>query len=111
MSVRSKSRVLHMPPALNTMNEWKSTYATPLAKPWTHPYHHPIKGTSNETSYLFSLYPAPGARAPMKPCLNFLSGLSSISTDREGPDQYQNQQPWCSWIINLATGKVAASYT
>ena len=81
LGVRSKSRVLHMPPALSTTNEWESTYATPLAEPWTHPYHHPIKGTSKETCYLSSLYPAPGARAPMKPCLNFLSDLSSISTD------------------------------
>ena len=45
-----------------------------------------------------------------------LAWISCLSSHRfllmgEGSGQYQNQQPWYSWILNLATGKVAASYT
>ena len=56
--VRSKSRVLHMRPALNT-----------------------TKGVGRPPKPL----PTAAAGAPIKPCLNFLSGLSSISIDWARP--------------------------
>ena len=47
----------------------------------------PAWGVSKGTCYLFSLPPA-AAGAPVNPCLHFLSGLLSISTDSGG------QEPW-----------------
>ena len=55
--------------------------------PWTHPYPHPIQGTSlppqgasKGICCLFSQPPA-SVGTPIKPCLNFLSGLQSVSID------------------------------
>ena len=65
---RKKSRVLRMPPAHNTTKGVGKTPKPPLwPDPWTHPYPHPISGTSSpaplreqaskETCYLFLLPP------------------------------------------------------
>ena len=81
----SKSRVLHMRPAHTTT---KGVGRPPKPRLWTHPYPHPIEGASSPpprgaskgTCYLLSL-PHTAAGAPVKPCLNFLSGILSISID------------------------------
>ena len=62
------------------------------------PYPHPVQGISSQhlvkqvskgTCYLFSLTLV-AAGAPKKPCLNFLSGLSSISIkETKNPGWYQ----------------------
>ena len=73
-SVRSKSRALHLPPALNSTRE----VGRPLGHPssptnsWTHPYPHPICGTSSPylrqqvENLLFALAPLCCSRRPNK---------------------------------------------
>ena len=59
------------------------TTPTPGPTPIRTPYKEtapPAPGVSKGTCYLFSLPPA-AAGVPIKPCLNFLSGLLSISID------------------------------
>ena len=75
----SKSRVLHMPLAHNTTKAVGKPPKPPLwPYPRTCPYPHPIWGTSSPPS-LGASSPAAAAGVPIKPCLNFLSGLWSIS--------------------------------
>ena len=79
-----------MPSAHNTTWGVSKTPKPPLwPDSWTHPYPHRVEGTSlpplrepasKGNCYLFSLPPG-AAGAPVKPCLNFLSGLWSISVD------------------------------
>ena len=77
----SKSRVQHMLSALNTTWRMGKTPKPPLwPDPGAYPCPHPIIsipptwGVSKGTSYLFLLPPV-AAGVPVKPDLNFLSGL------------------------------------
>ena len=81
--VASKSRVLSMPPAQHTTRGVGKTPKPPPAPPLDTPLLSlprrnrlatPPQGASKGTCYLFSL-PAATAGAPVKTCLNFLSGL------------------------------------
>lgn len=82
--VRSKSRILSMPPGHNTTYGVGKTRKPPLQlNRWTSPNPHPMQGTSlphlreqgsNGTRCLFLLLPAI-AKVPKEPGLNFLSGL------------------------------------
>ena len=78
-----------MPPAHTTTKGWSDHLSypssptpghTPTLTPYKEPAHHPRQGVSKGNCYLFSLTPA-AAGAPVKPCLNFLPGLLSISID------------------------------
>ena len=87
----SKSRVLCMPPCTQHHQRSGGNTPEPSLQPsaCTHPYCHPVQRTSSfpplgtklarETD-LFSL-PAAASGAPIKPCLDFLCGLWSISID------------------------------
>ena len=59
----------------------------------------PPQGVSTRTCYMFSL-PGAAAGAPVKPCLNFSSGLLSISIDQ------RIQGPWLVtvWFGSCAQG-------
>ena len=104
LGVRSKSRVLHMPPALNSTNQWAVYPCHPSSWALDTPLLSPHKRKEQGNLQL--------AQEPQE-SLAWISCLSShqFLLMGEGPGQYQNQQPWYSWILNLATGKVAASYT
>lgn len=82
--VSGKSRVLHMPLALSTTkgmpNHLSHSSSLTLGHtPTLTPYKEPgsssrSKGAGKGTCYFFSIPPV-SAGAPIKPCLNFLSGL------------------------------------
>ena len=85
----SKSRVLRVPPAHHHLRvgKWPKHHLQP--HPWTHPYLHPIWGTSlppqrmsEQGNPCLFLLPTAAEGTPIKPCLNFLSGFWSISIDR-----------------------------
>ena len=64
----------------------QTTSATPLTQPWDTPYPHsiwrlsppPPQESGKQGNQLFVLAPPTVAGAPVKPCLNFLSGLWSF---------------------------------
>ena len=80
---RSKIRVLHMPPANSTTKRVGRPPKPPFQPdPWTHPYTSHLMNellfpqrVSKGACYLFLFPPAAGIEAPIKPSLNFLSGL------------------------------------
>ena len=74
----------HMPSALNTSKGVGKPPNPPQLNTWTHrtegiSLHVPLEANKGNY-YLFSL-PAATVGAPIKPFLNFLSGLLSISID------------------------------
>ena len=83
--VGSKSRVLHMPPALNTIKRWAKQWSHHTADPWTHPHPHPIQGTSS-----------PGLREQAKGPVTCLCSLLQ-------PQEPQYSFAWMSWpdLINF----------
>ena len=86
--VGGKSRVLRTPPALSTTKGWTDHLSHPSAQPLdtalpslrTKNQLLPTSG-SEQGNLLLVLAPPAVAGAPVKPCLNFLSGLLSISID------------------------------
>ena len=101
--VGSKSRVLLMSSAPST-TEGVGTPPKPALRlllgpaPILTPMRNeltPLQGRSKGTCCLFLLPPA-AVEAPVKLCLNFLSGLQSISIDQGG------QEPWCVTITQQA---------
>ena len=87
-SPEHKQGTAHAPCTHRHLRGGQTTRATPPAQPLDTPLPSPhIRnqlpppwGASNGTCCLFSLLLA-AAGAPVKPCLNFLSGLGSISID------------------------------
>ena len=86
--VESKSRVLHMCPALNiTIGVGKTPKSpfcsipahTPNLSPYKEQAHYPPPGVSKQRSLLFVLAPSAATGTPVKPGLNLWSGLWSIS--------------------------------
>ena len=74
------------PPALNTTKGWADHLShpsslTPGHTPPSSSIRNEPPSASEETCHLFSLPPAASSGAPIKPGLNFLSGLKSISPD------------------------------
>ena len=76
-------QVLRMPTVPTSRRGGETTWAicparplgAPLPSPHTKSELDPFQGAGKGTCYLFSLPPAAGPGAPVKPCLNFLSGL------------------------------------
>lgn len=89
-SVGSKSRVWCMPPAPNTTKGVGRAPKLPLqltpgpALPSLHVRNQPTPRRLSEGTCLFSPPPA-AAGAPVKPGLNFSSGLRSVPVDWGGP--------------------------
>ena len=75
------------PPSHNTAKRVGKPPKAPLqADPWSHPYPLHRQGASSVTPTLLTLPSTPPAAtgSPVKPCLNFLSGLLSTSVDYGG---------------------------
>ena len=106
-SWRTKVGVLGVMPAHSTPSLWADLDFSPPTQCWTQPALTPFSGPDFPC---VPLYPSPqpprskqgnlslvwlpvALRAPIKPCLNFLSGLLSMSID------FGFQEPWWVTIV------------